>query len=190
MSSLFPGIHAMRPTNPKFWTLPALALVALLSSVSSGADGKGHNPEPAERAVAAGGGRTEVRFGRDEVSADPRKEAFKVGDALPDTGQMLGRSLGSLAVIALICLGLWLVARKLAARRDAPLRPGGGIRLVERLALGSKRSVCVVRTGGSFLVLGVSEAGIHLIMECPDEGRPDFRQALQQADTPDTGDGR
>lgn len=69
----------------------------------------------------------------------------------PATGPMLGGFV--LAVLAVVAFVL--------TRRRA--RTSRRMQLVESLALGPRRSMCLVRVDGRLLVMGVSEAGVQLL---------------------------
>jgi len=99
---------------------------------------------------------------------------------VPDTDQMLARSLGALAVIGGGSLALWFILRKLTARRNGLLKVPGGLRIVARLPLAPKNSLFVVRACNSLLLLGVSDKGIQLITELPDENPPTFANVLAE----------
>ncbi len=104
------------------------------------------------------------------------------------TGAEVGLGLASvkmaaalLLILGLIFLGLALMKRYgLAARLQG--RSGGFLRVEERVALGPRKQLVVVRFLNKLLVLGVSDAGINLIAEhhAGHEPVPDFQTALDQ----------
>lgn len=82
-------------------------------------------------------------------------------------------------LLGLIFLGLALLKRSgLAAR----LQGGGNgmLRVEERVSLGPRKQLVVVRFLNKRVVLGVSDAGIHLITEqsVDHETSPDFQKTL------------
>jgi flagellar biosynthetic protein FliO len=90
-----------------------------------------------------------------------------MGTMAPSTFALVARALGSLAgVVALIAL-LALLFRRL--RVPGPARAATRrLRSVERLDLGGRRELRVVRAGGRTLVLGVTEQRIDLLTELDD----------------------
>ncbi|HRU04860.1 MAG TPA: flagellar biosynthetic protein FliO [Candidatus Brocadiia bacterium] len=104
-----------------------------------------------------------------------------VGAGLPETEKLMGKMLYAFAVVAVVCGGLWFVTRKMSVLRNRPGQPSRTLRLVDRIALAPRKSLCVVRVAGSLLVLGVAENGINLIMECPDDDAR-FDKALAAQD--------
>lgn len=106
-----------------------------------------------------------------------------VGAGLPETEKLMGKMLYAFAVVAVVCGGLWFMTRKASMLRNRPGQPGRTLRVVDRVALAPRKSLCVVRIAGSLLVLGVAENGINLIMECPDDdSRFDKALATQDAE--------
>lgn len=82
-------------------------------------------------------------------------------------------------ILALIFLALALIKRYgLAARLQG--RMAGSLRVEERVILGPRKQLVVVRFLNKLLVLGVSDAGIQLITEhqTDHEPQPDFQTAL------------
>lgn len=87
-----------------------------------------------------------------------------LGTMAPSTFALVARALGSLAgVVALIAL-LALLLKRL--RVPGPVRmTGRRLHSVERLDLGGRRELRIVRAGERTLVLGVTEKGIDLLTE-------------------------
>lgn len=86
-----------------------------------------------------------------------------------------------LLILGLIFLGLALMKRYgLAARLQG--RSAGSLQVEERVALGPRKQLVVVRFLNKLLVLGVSDAGINLIAEhhADHEPVPDFQTALDR----------
>jgi flagellar biosynthetic protein FliO len=81
-------------------------------------------------------------------------------------------------------LVFWLV-RRFGGGRLASLALGGDRRmqLVDRLPLGGRRGLVIVRAAGRLLVLGVSEAGIQTVHDRPDpdSDQESFAGALERA---------
>ncbi|MBZ0267731.1 flagellar biosynthetic protein FliO, partial [bacterium] len=74
------------------------------------------------------------------------------------------RALGSLAAVVALIAALALLLRRL--RENAPARgTSRSLRAIERLDLGGKRELRVVRAGERTLVLGVTEQRIELLTE-------------------------
>lgn len=102
----------------------------------------------------------------------------------PD-GSAAGPVLGGL-VLALLAVVAFVLTRRRA-------RTSRRMQLVESLALGPRRSMCLVRVDGRLLVMGVSEAGVQLltvhdapepIEPLPEAGPPtvsQFEQLLGQS---------
>ena len=86
-----------------------------------------------------------------------------------------------LLILGLIFLALALLKRfGLAARLQG--RGAGALRIEERVALGPRKQLVVVRFLNKLLVLGVTDNGINLIAEhqSDHEPTPDFQATLDQ----------
>jgi flagellar protein FliO/FliZ len=86
-----------------------------------------------------------------------------------------------LLILGLIFLALALMKRYgLAARLQG--RTSGALRVEERVALGPRKQLVVVRFLNKLLVLGVTDSGINLIAEhqADNEPTPDFQTTLDQ----------
>ena len=86
-----------------------------------------------------------------------------------------------LLILGLIFLALALLKRfGLAARLQG--RASGVLRVEERVALGPRKQLVVVRFLNKLLVLGVTDNGINLIAEhqADNEPIPDFQTTLDQ----------
>lgn len=89
-----------------------------------------------------------------------------------------------LLILGLLFLGLALLRRYgLAARLQG--RSEGMLRVEERVVLGPRKQLIVVRFLNKLLVLGVTDAGIHLITEQRTDHEPsaDFQTVLEREDT-------
>jgi flagellar protein FliO/FliZ len=92
-----------------------------------------------------------------------------------------------LLILGLLFLGLALMKRYgLAARLQG--RSAGLLRVEDRVSLGPRKQLVVVRFLNRLLVLGVADAGINLIAEhYTDHGPiPDFQATLDQQDGKDS----
>lgn len=90
-------------------------------------------------------------------------------------------------VLAIIFIGVAVLKRfNLTAR----LQGGGGrmLQIEERLALGPRKQLVVVRFLNKVLVLGVSDNAINVIAEHQNEhvSQPDFQQALERESAEDS----
>jgi len=84
--------------------------------------------------------------------------------AAPGTFTLVARALGSLAAVVALIAALALLLRRL--REHAPARGAArSLHAIERLDLGGKRELRVVRAGDRMLVLGVTEQRIDLLTE-------------------------
>jgi flagellar protein FliO/FliZ len=90
------------------------------------------------------------------------------------SGQWVLLRLGLL--VALVCVlayaGLRLAARKYGGGSN------GGLTLVERVMVGPRRSLLLVRVGEKLILVGSSEAGLHTLAELDAE---DVATAVEQA---------
>jgi len=79
--------------------------------------------------------------------------------------------LESLAAIAVVLAAAYLLFRY-ANQWPLGLPKGKGrhVELLERLPLGPKQSLAVVRFGNKVLLLGLSDGGIHLLQETGEPG--------------------
>ncbi len=86
-----------------------------------------------------------------------------------------------LLILGLIFLAMALLKRfGLAARLQG--RGSGSLRVEERVVLGPRKQLVVVRFLNRLLVLGVTDAGINLIAEhkADHDHTPDFQTALER----------
>ena len=86
-----------------------------------------------------------------------------------------------LLILALIFLAMALLKRYgVAARLQG--RGSGSLKVEERVALGPRKQLVVVRFLNRLLVLGVTDAGINLIAEhkADHDPTPDFQTALDR----------
>lgn len=93
--------------------------------------------------------------------------------APPDLPGLEALALPLLAIVALGAAALWLLRR-----RRSPARH---VRVLETAPLGPRRSLVVCRLGDELLVLGSSEAGIHLLATRPAPPAPAPDPAQSQA---------
>ena len=100
--------------------------------------------------------------------ASPSPEAPAAGgSAAPAAPLSLPRSgidLGTLAAPGVLLLGLGAAAYLLRRRRRSPARR---VQVLETTSLGPKRSLVLARLEDELLLLGTSEAGIHLLRARP-----------------------
>lgn len=90
-------------------------------------------------------------------------------------------------VLALLFLGLALLKRfGLAAKLQGA--SGGYLKIEERIALGPRKQLVVVRFLNKLLVLGVTDSGINLITEANHDSQTDFTKILERAQHTDTAD--
>jgi flagellar protein FliO/FliZ len=110
------------------------------------------------------------------------------------TGVGTGLGLASLKMAAalLLILGLIFLALSLLKRYGLTARLQGRhsatLRVEERVVLGPRKQLVVVRFLNKLLVLGVTDSGINLIAEhqSDHETTPDFQTALDQESREDT----
>ena len=86
-----------------------------------------------------------------------------------------------LAVFAFVVVMAYFVSRFLSGRFQHQAAANGG-RILEHLALGPNKSVCVVEIGGKVVLLGVTEHQVNLLAEIEDADEIDRlrRQAVAQ----------
>ena len=92
-----------------------------------------------------------------------------------------------LLILGLIFLAMALMRRYGLAERLQG-RSSGSLRVEERVALGPRKQLVVVRFLNRLLVLGVTDAGINLIAEhkADHDPTPDFQTALEREGSEDT----
>lgn len=56
---------------------------------------------------------------------------------------------------------------KLGASRGQMWQSSGSMRIVERIPLGAKAGLCIVKVGEEYYLIGVSEQGVSLLKELP-----------------------
>lgn len=88
-----------------------------------------------------------------------------------------------IAVLAAVC-ALAFVMLRWGLRRFVPFDPSrsGRLEVVERLAVGPKRSILAVRAGREFLLVGSSEAGFELLGPLDADGWEEKDGDLQDGD--------
>ncbi|HHW08101.1 MAG TPA: flagellar biosynthetic protein FliO [Clostridia bacterium] len=64
-----------------------------------------------------------------------------------------------------VLLAYWSI--KFGASRGQLWQGSGSMRVVERLPLGPKTGLCIVRVGEEYYLIGISEAGVSLLKELP-----------------------
>ena len=86
-----------------------------------------------------------------------------------------------LAVFAFVVVMAYFASRFLSGRFQHQAAANGG-RILEHLALGPNKSVCVVEIGGKVVLLGVTEHQVSLLAEIEDADEIDRlrRQAVAQ----------
>jgi flagellar biosynthetic protein FliO len=94
-----------------------------------------------------------------------------------------------IAVLGAVC-ALAYVSLRWGLKRYTNLQPGakGQMEVVDRLGIGPRRSVMVIRTGGQYWLLGSSEVGLSMLgelegwspgdQECYDDADSDFDSDL------------
>jgi flagellar biogenesis protein FliO len=119
----------------------------------------------------------------------PEGAADTAGSAVPHVGVTLARLVGALVLIGALLLG-GLVLFKRFAGRTLKLARGGTekpLRIVEKISLGAKTHLCLLNACGRYLVIGVTEKEINVLMEVTlpgDESAPkDFAALLAGAAT-------
>lgn len=69
-----------------------------------------------------------------------------------------------------VLLAYWSI--KLGASRGQWWQDSGSMRVVDRLLLGPKAGLCIVKVGEEYYLIGFSEAGVNLLKELPDYQEP------------------
>jgi flagellar biogenesis protein FliO len=115
---------------------------------------------------------------------DAPEGAEATGSAVPRVGLTLARLVGALVLIGALLLGALILLKRFAGRtlklaRGGPEKP---LRIVERVSLGAKTHICLLNACGRYLVVGVTEKEINVLMEVTlpgDESAPkDFAALL------------
>jgi flagellar biogenesis protein FliO len=122
-------------------------------------------------------------------------ETSPTSPELPSMGSALVRLIAVMALLFALLFGGIVLFQKIARRG---LTVGGGsrpLRIVDRVSLGPKSSVCLVQTCGKALVLGVSEKEISVLLDmdlASQEGKnADFAGTLQRiSDAPNDPSGQ
>ena len=127
----------------------------------------------------------------DDILLEEEEPVSDFRDQVPDMSRVLAKFvLAMVVVVALLVVGLMgyqkLTRRGFKLGRAAP--PGGGLHIVDKLSLGPKQWVCLLNACGRYLVLGVAEKEISVLMELtfPEEtdGEQSFTQTLQGLEIP------
>ncbi|MGO8702610.1 MAG: flagellar biosynthetic protein FliO [Candidatus Brocadiia bacterium] len=119
----------------------------------------------------------------------PEGAADTAGSAVPHVGVTLARLVGALVLIGALLLGGLVLFKRLAGRTLKFARGGTEkpLRIVEKISLGAKTHLCLLNACGRYLVIGVTEKEINVLMEVTlpgDESAPrDFAALLAGAAT-------
>jgi len=105
---------------------------------------------PTLPASKAGGEGTPLNLNSSSSSAVPHTSSG---------GASIVRTIVGLAIVIAVIWGLTWILRQVKAGRD-PQAPTGGLASVATLALGSNRSVHLVRAGSEYVLLGSAEHGL------------------------------
>jgi len=89
-----------------------------------------------------------------------------------DATSLAVQILDGLLILAAICILTYLVLRYGLGRLRGAGRPGGAIRVVDRVDLDGRRSLVAVRVGERAFLLGVSEAGVTKVADLDPEELP------------------
>jgi len=132
----------------------ALIAVLLCCRAHAGADAQAEDPgqTPAwldDKAFASQEGEIDLGGLRDSL----------------DLKGLLLRFGGGLALVLALVFGATLAARRLGLRGRGSPEGGLLLRVVHRVPLGPKRFLCLVDVAGTWVLLGVAENGINLLME-------------------------
>jgi len=125
----------------------------------------------------------------------PEGAADTTGSAVPHVGVTLARLVGALVLIGALLLGGLVLFKRLAGRTLKFARGGTEkpLRIVEKISLGAKTHLCLLNACGRYLVIGVTEKEINVLMEVTlpgDESAPrDFAALLAGAATADAAAG-
>lgn len=100
--------------------------------------------------------------------------------------QLEGATIWSLVQVAALLVGMvWLIpALARRATRRSGLAAGHRLRVLESVSCGGNRVLCLVRSGGKDLLLGVTDGGIALLQivespqAAPEAVAPGFREQL------------
>src|SRR5690349_20544480 len=92
------------------------------------------------------------------------------GAPATDVGSGYGEMLvGSLLVLALVCVAAWLIVRVCARRFWGGRGRGGVLDVIARVPLEPRRSLYVVEVAGKTLLVGTSEMGMSVLSELDGE---------------------
>ena len=175
--------HAIRPV--------LLAAVFLIPLAVSPVWAQTESPETATLETAASEDAPDLTEAADDepLLFDETPDAASP-DGLPYEAPRMGSvilrmALGLVVVTALLVIGL--VAYQRLSRRGMGI--GGAarpLRIVDKVALGPKKWVCLLNAGGRYLLLGVAEKDVNLLTELfppeeSDEGA-DFASLMRQGE--------
>lgn len=98
---------------------------------------------------------------------DTPEAADTAGSAVPHAGVTLARLVGALVLIGALLLGGLILFKRFASRTLKFARGGTEkpLRVVEKVSLGAKTHICLLNACGRYLVIGVTEKEIHVLME-------------------------
>ena len=169
------------------WLPVALTVAVLLCAGAAAAE-----ESPVGATVAATGGAiagttsnaAAIPAARPEASfMDSPEGADTAGAAVPHVGITLARLVGALALIGALLLGGLILFKRFAGRTLKFARGGTEkpLRVVEKVSLGAKTHICLLNACGRYLVIGVTEKEINVLMEVTlpgDESAPNDFAAL------------
>jgi flagellar biosynthetic protein FliO len=175
------GSSAAHERKLGLWSLDAAAALLLCAAIAAPAVAWGApgSAAPAAQPATASGpaaatGTSAPEGGRAITGPsflDSPDAVEAPGSALPNVGITLARLVGATLLIVAVLVGGALLFKRFAKRAlnfsrgaDSPLR------VVERLALGPKNQVCLIQACGRYLVIGVTEKEINVLMEVTPAG--------------------
>lgn len=127
-------------------------------------------PPGSDAAAGAAAPAPEAEGGPDANAAGGEPDPFALAGRTAAPVPMREPAGGGSLLMPALALGLLAAAALLLARRKR--RAGGILQVVETVGLGPRRSLVVVRVGDELLLLGSSEAGIHLVATRPADAIP------------------
>lgn len=183
------------PIDATPWKTAVLALACVTLALAQPVFAQTETPDPAPPAAATPETSPVVSPKTGDAAAAPADpEDLLAEEEKPDVSGAdlpdMSKALVKMVLFMMLLLGL-LVAGAVAFHRFArgKIKLGGTdrpLRIIDRLTLGPKSGVCLINACGRYLVLGIAEKDISVLLEVPitteDGTETDFSGALAQFD--------
>jgi flagellar biogenesis protein FliO len=161
-----------------FWAVAVLVALVIGIAMPSALAQESNAPDAAQKSYLDES---------EEVESDSPSEPY-----VPKFGEAMGRLIGVMVLLFALLVGGLVLFQKFSRRGLTLGGESRPLRVMDRVSLGPRSSVCLVQTCGKALVLGVSEKEITVLMDmdlAPQSGQEaGFAGTMQQVSDSSTTD--